>query len=56
MGLKRKQRARKGTCRFCGCTERRACVIGFLDDESCAWADSTKTLCTNPRCLAKVSK
>ena len=48
--------ARKGTCRICGCTEHHACVIGFLDDEACAWADRTKTLCTNPQCLAKAGK
>jgi hypothetical protein len=50
---KKRQPMRKGTCRICGCTDSTPCLIGFFD-EPCVWADSTKTLCTNPNCLAKV--
>lgn len=44
----------KGICRQCGCTENNACTgLGFLEDETCSWANKERTLCTNPRCLSK---
>lgn len=42
---------KRGTCRFCGCTELHACLL--FDDEPCAWVDVAQTICTNPKCLAK---
>jgi hypothetical protein len=33
-----------GMCRYCRCTERRACAGG------CAWLDSARTVCSNPAC------
>jgi hypothetical protein len=32
-----------GLCRFCGCSERDACLV---DDEPCTWTDQTLTVCT----------
>jgi hypothetical protein len=29
-----------GTCRWCGCTDERACDVG------CSWTDRTHTLCS----------
>jgi hypothetical protein len=45
-----------GRCRICGCTETSACVgiplaKGVVG--ACSWADSSRTLCTNPDCLEK---
>jgi hypothetical protein len=48
-------RAPRGVCRFCGCTEITPCVA-LLTGECCAWADRTLTLCTNPKCLAKARR
>ena len=42
-----------GICRVCGCTENSPCVMGS-DFETCAWIDEQQTLCSNPRCVAKV--
>jgi hypothetical protein len=36
-----------GTCRFCGCTEGRACVDG------CSWANEEETICNSQQCLAR---
>lgn len=47
---------KKGTCRVCGCTEKKACRVktipGSNATQSCSWADETKTLCSNPKCVA----
>jgi hypothetical protein len=32
--------AQAGTCRFCGCSEDRACPGG------CSWADKARTVCS----------
>jgi hypothetical protein len=37
----------RGVCRYCGCTERRACVGG------CGWADLYRTVCSSAACLEK---
>lgn len=37
-----------GCCRYCGCTEERACPSG------CAWVDPEASLCSSPGCLAQV--
>ena len=52
------------SCRFCGCTDLRACsyVVGFTVDEeegadelvNCSWLDAGHTLCSNPQCVAKM--
>jgi hypothetical protein len=50
----------KGTCRYCGCTQTRPCL--FLPAhcgesiQLCAWADITKTVCTNPSCLGRAKR
>jgi hypothetical protein len=40
------------TCRVCGCTERRACLIddGLGETFPCMWLDWD--LCSNPECVA----
>jgi hypothetical protein len=51
---------RAGVCRVCGCTELQACLLPapfalFVEGDAymgCSWADATRTLCTNPACLA----
>lgn len=45
---------KSGTCRVCGCTERRACIVrgpGF-QLTPCWWVDKGHTLCSSPACLA----
>jgi ParB/RepB/Spo0J family partition protein len=49
-----------GVCRICGCTAAHACVLGHGKKGkgkgkpiTCKWADSTKTLCSNPDCMKK---
>jgi len=50
-----------GKCRICGCTEDNACVFAWPSDEhayervACAWFDADRTLCTNPKCIGKVT-
>jgi len=54
-----------GRCRICGCTETDPCGIqrdvktpdGISSRYAwCAWADQTKTLCTNARCLREAER
>ena len=47
-----------GTCRVCGCTDEKPCrmlpdpiPIAGQNLTTCAWADGSRTLCTNPKCL-----
>lgn len=48
----------RGVCRICGCgtKEKPACEISLRNGKGgfggCSWTDKTKTLCTNPKCLA----
>ena len=42
--------ARRGTCRICGCTENRACILrGGI---ACSWHDEDHIHCNNPACVA----
>lgn len=36
-----------GRCRYCGCTDDRAC------EEGCRWYDREHTVCDSPRCVNK---
>lgn len=48
-----------GRCRICGCTEAKACLVevaGVGQPVACAWADLTKTLCDNPKCVAEAKR
>lgn len=54
--VRQKKRIRRGHCRFCGCTEKRACILtrSLFDDDrpiTCSWANRSKTLCNAPICL-----
>jgi len=42
-----------GKCRFCGCTEDRACRVQVSGGNMvpCSWVDIAKTVCSNPDCL-----
>lgn len=52
----RRQPGFKGICAQCGCTELNACTgQGFLEDETCSWANKEQTLCTNPECREKAA-
>ncbi|OFW37679.1 MAG: hypothetical protein A3J29_06300 [Acidobacteria bacterium RIFCSPLOWO2_12_FULL_67_14b] len=46
---------RPGVCRFCGCSEARACGIlsEFETLIRCGWADAEATVCTNVSCLER---
>jgi hypothetical protein len=37
-----------GVCRYCRCTERRACRLA--DGRSCGWLFVEATVCSNPEC------
>lgn len=42
-------------CQVCGCTETTPC--DFIDNGvryNCGWLDAEHTLCSNPRCVAKI--
>lgn len=43
-----------GVCRFCGCTERRACVDA--NGDSCSWIDADRTVCSAARCLERATE
>lgn len=45
--MKTKVPLKRGTCRYCRCTERSACR---LEEGSCAWLDLKRTICNNPAC------
>jgi hypothetical protein len=48
-----------GKCYICGCTDGKPCrmlpdpdaPIAGQKIVNCAWADKSRTLCTNPKCL-----
>ena len=40
-----------GVCRFCGCSESRACVDE--NNRTCAWMDMSRTACSSAVCRAK---
>lgn len=45
-----------GRCRYCGCTETRACVlqqVGFPFTMGCWWVDRQRTVCSAPDCYQK---
>ncbi len=51
---------RSGQCRYCGCTEARACGVlvtpGMEYDPAvirCSWADAEQTICSNVACLER---
>jgi hypothetical protein len=46
---------KSGVCRFCKCTQRRACRIEDIlgDVTSCCWVDRKRTVCSNPKCVQK---
>jgi len=37
----------QGMCRYCRCTERRACPLG------CCWIDQERTVCSSEPCVTK---
>lgn len=39
--------ATPGRCRYCRCTDERACP------EGCWWIDQEHTVCSNPRCVQR---
>lgn len=56
LDLARRSPGIAGICAQCGCTPLNACRgLGFMEEENCAWANRERTLCTNPRCLAKAA-
>lgn len=40
-------KATSGVCRFCGCTEERAC------NPPCSWVDKNRTICSSVDCMAR---
>jgi hypothetical protein len=40
-------RPASGVCRYCKCTDQRACPDG------CSWIGAERTVCSNPLCVAK---
>ena len=43
-----------GVCRYCGCTERRACVDG--NGEPCRWMDADQTVCSSFSCFERLTE
>ena len=51
----------RGECRYCKCTDDRACILGpaLFEDEppqTCCWVNRSHTVCSNPSCLRKHQK
>lgn len=52
--------AAAGRCRVCGCTDGNACVLApeIIEGDgaplTCRWVDPSRTLCSNPRCVAEI--
>jgi hypothetical protein len=54
-----------GTCRFCGCTNAKPCLLVepravdahevLITPPRCAWVDGQRTLCSAPDCLSKAT-
>lgn len=44
-----------GVCRYCGCTEDHACLVGHpsCNPQPCSWVEPTRTVCSNPECIVK---
>lgn len=41
----------RGVCRYCGCTERRACILAYGSMiGGCWWVDAAHTICSAPAC------
>lgn len=40
----------QGMCRYCKCTDRRACPHG------CSWLDTDRTVCSSPVCMEKFAE
>jgi hypothetical protein len=45
------KKLRAGVCRFCGCTENRACHDP--ETETCYWVDGRRTMCSACTCPSK---
>ena len=46
---------RSGVCRYCGCTDARACV-DLYNVTACSWGDQAHTWCTARRCWNRAMK
>jgi len=51
---------RRGHCRYCGCTDERACVLpkrkfpdGVTRGRTCWWIDAEHTVCSASGCFKK---
>jgi hypothetical protein len=57
-----------GICRMCGCTHYNPCLFQidpggptpvpppYHSHQACGWADTSRTLCDNPACLAQAKE
>lgn len=50
LGVLRRPTFPAGVCRYCGCSHFDPC---FLEFDTCAWADRSQRVCTNPDCLQR---
>ena len=66
-----RKKLRKGVCQFCGCTEHRACVLGYDTSAlfnvrfsgdfrytaiTCSWWNDDKTVCNKASCVEAYEK
>jgi hypothetical protein len=51
---KKPSKVRRGTCRYCGCSDARGCLLGIdiVDGMpiTCSWIDQAHTVCSKPSC------
>jgi hypothetical protein len=46
-----------GKCRFCGCTEDRACVFEYIGlPVACWWVTKERDVCSAPACFGQYLK
>jgi len=41
-----KPRVKKGVCRYCGCTDKKGCIVD-RQGHTCQWMDHEHTRCSN---------
>jgi len=46
----KKTKAKRGVCRYCGCTQTQACY------PPCCWVDRNKTVCSSDGCVQMAQK
>lgn len=57
-GIQRRLPPIAGRCRYCFCSDDRACLLSNIggEEQGCSWIDESRTVCSRPSCVAKARK